>query len=181
MNTYLIYQDSENLYLIDQHAAHERVLFDKLNKALEENQIISQPLLLPFVLNLNGSECSFITEKVPLLIEMGFEMSDFGQNSFKVDAVPSYLTNMNLQKFFDELLFDMDNLKAVTAKSLLKEKIAQKACKSAIKAGDVMSENETQSLLDFLKHNLGLKCPHGRPIAIKITKTEIEKWFKRIV
>ncbi len=181
LNTFLIYQDSDNLFLIDQHAAHERILFDKLNKSFDNNDIIVQPLLIPFVLTVNGNEASFINEKTQILTQLGFEISDFGNNTFKISGIPSFLSNINLQEFFDELLFDMDNLKQVTTQSILKERLAQKACKSAIKAGDKMSESETKCLLDLLKNNLGLKCPHGRPIAIKITKTEIEKWFKRIV
>ena len=72
-------------------------------------------------------------------------------------------------------------LSSITIEGLLKEKIAQKACKASIKAGDKLSKNDTEILLNMLKGNLGLKCPHGRPICVKISKTEIEKWFKRIV
>ena len=88
---------------------------------------------------------------------------------------------MNLQNFFNEILSEIDSLKTFTVNDLLMEKLAQKACKSAIKSGDKLSEPEIQLLTDKLKDNLGLKCPHGRPVAIKITRTEIDKWFKRIV
>ena len=88
---------------------------------------------------------------------------------------------MNLKTFFDDILGDMNELKSFTINELLVEKLAQKACKSAIKSGDKLSESEILILLDKLKENIGLKCPHGRPVAIKITRTEIDKWFKRIV
>ena len=88
---------------------------------------------------------------------------------------------MNLEKFFNEILSEINTLKTLTIDDILKEKIAQKACKAAIKAGDKLTEKDIEILLDKLNYNLGLKCPHGRPIAIKITGTEVEKWFKRIV
>ena len=112
---------------------------------------------------------------------MGIEISEFGRNSFKISAVPTFLSDINLQKFFNEILGDLDTLKSLAINDVLFEKLAQKACKSAIKAGDKLSELEIDTLLNALKTNLGLKCPHGRPVAIKITRTEIDKWFKRIV
>ena len=87
----------------------------------------------------------------------------------------------NFDKFIKDVLSDLNSLKSLTITSLLMEKLAQKACKAAIKSGDKMSDDEIKVLLKLLKGNLGLKCPHGRPIAVKITRTEIDKWFKRIV
>ncbi len=181
LNTFLIFEDGVDLYFVDQHAAHERILFDKLNNALANHEIVTQPLLIPFVLNVNNAEFDFINSKIDVLNEMGIEICDFGRNTFKISAIPSFLIDMNLQNFFNEILSEIDSLKTFTVNDLLMEKLAQKACKSAIKSGDKLSEPEIQLLTDKLKDNLGLKCPHGRPVAIKITRTEIDKWFKRIV
>ena len=109
------------------------------------------------------------------------EISEFGKNAFKISAVPTFLSNMNLQNFFNEILNDADEFKQITTNDLLTERLAQKACKSAIKSGDKLSDLEIKTLREVLRNNLGLKCPHGRPVAVKITRTEIDKWFKRII
>ena len=112
---------------------------------------------------------------------MGIEIYSFGDNSFKISALPVFLTDFNVKKFFDDILADIGTLKSISAKDLLKDKFAQKACKSAIKSGDKLSKEEIDELTKVLKNNLAIKCPHGRPVVIKITRTEIDKWFKRIV
>ena len=181
LNTYLIFEDGLDLYFVDQHAAHERILFDRLNQQLKDNSIVKQPLLLPFILNLNSLEYEFINSKLELLSSLGFEVNEFGNCSFKVSSVPSFLVDMNIKKFFDEILSDLSGLKQITFNSLLTEKIAQKACKSAVKSGDKLSEVDIQFLTDKIKENVGLKCPHGRPVVVKISRVEIDKWFKRII
>lgn len=181
LNTYLVLEDGEDLYLADQHAAHERILFDKLNQSLKNADVVSQPLLLPYVLTVNSAEFDFLIGKIRLLNSMGIEISEFGINAFQVSAIPSFLTEMNLKKFFDDILADLNSLKALTVNDLLVEKIAQKACKSAIKSGDKLNELDIEVLVNKLKENIGLKCPHGRPVVVKITRLEIDKWFKRIV
>ena len=180
LNTYLILEDGKDVYFIDQHAAHERLLFDKYKKQYS-SFVETQPLLLPYILNVNNAEFLFLSEKLPILNNLGIEISEFGENSYKISALPVFLSQMNIAKFFNEVLSDLDSLKNLTVEDLLKEKIAQKACKSAIKAGDKLDGSDIDALLKALNFDLGLKCPHGRPIAIKIMQTEIEKWFKRIV
>ena len=181
LNTYLIFDDGTDVYIADQHAAHERILFDKLLNAQKNNDIITQPLLIPYILNVNNLEYEFLTSKIDALKNIGIEIFDFGRNSFKVSSIPTFLTEMNIQKFFDSILTDLDGLKDITVNDILLEKLAQKACKAAIKSGDKLSQPEIEILTEKLKENLGLKCPHGRPVAIKITRTEIDKWLKRIV
>lgn len=181
LNTFLIYEDGEDLYFIDQHAAHERILFDKFNKALKENDIPTQPLLIPFILNVSNEEYDFVLNKLSVLNNMGVEIEEFGRNSFKISSLPAFISEINLDKFFKNLLSDIDSLRHITANDILMDKIAKKACKSAIKSGDKLSESEVDGLWKMLGGNLGLKCPHGRPIAVKITRTEIDKWFKRII
>ncbi len=181
LNTFIICEDGVDLYFIDQHAAHERILFDKLNLAVKNANIITQPLLVPYVINVNNLEYNFLTEKIEILNSMGIEISEFGRNAFKISAIPTFLLDLNIKVFFDDILADLNQLKTFTVNDILLEKLAQKACKAAIKSGDKLSDMEIQVLLDKLKENIGLKCPHGRPVAIKITRTEIDKWFKRIV
>lgn len=181
LNCYLIFEDGEDLYVADQHAAHERILFDKLYDGVKNMQIDTQPLLIPYVLNVNNAEYDFLLSKIKLLNKLGIEIAEFGKNAFKVSAIPTFLVNMDINAFFDDVLADLNELKTFTLNDLLLDKLAQKACKSAIKAGDKLSELEIEALLNKLKENIGIKCPHGRPVVIKITKLEIDKWFKRIV
>lgn len=181
LNTFLIFEDGNDLYLADQHAAHERLLFDKFNCALKNKEVITQPLLVPFVLTVNNVEYNFLIEKIDLLKEMGIDIEEFGNNAFKISSVPAFLTELNLNKFFNDILSDPESMKNISVNEVLMEKIAQKACKAAIKSGDKLSDLEINTLMDALKGNLGLKCPHGRPVAIKVTRMEIDKWFKRIV
>ncbi len=181
LNTFLIFDDGEDIYFIDQHAAHERILFDKFNEQIKNNSIDTQFLLIPYVFDVSHNEYDFLTENLGLLNSMGIEIAEFGDYTFKVSALPVMISDLNLKEFFDDLLFDLNNLKNLKLTDLLKEKIAQKACKAAIKSGDVLSTDDTKAILTQIKGNLGLKCPHGRPIAVKITRTEIDKWFKRIV
>ncbi len=181
LNTFIILEDGVDLYFIDQHAAHERILFDRLNLAIKDNDMPTQPLLVPYILNVNANEFDFLYNKLSVLKEMGLDIDEFGNNSFKISALPTMLSELNFKKFFDSILSDIDGLKSISVTDILLDKIAQKACKAAIKSGDCLSDSEIDALLKLLKGDLGLKCPHGRPIAVKITRTEIDKWFKRIV
>lgn len=181
LNTFLIFEDGEDLYFIDQHAAHERVLYDKFIEDFKTNNNTVQPLLIDYILNVSNEEFEFISGKTTFLTKLGFTIEEFGRNSYKISTVPTLLSNINLKSFFDELLFDFNSLKKIEVEDLLLDKISQKACKAAIKSGDKMSNSEVEFLLKLIKGNLGLKCPHGRPIAIKISRMEIDKWFKRIV
>ena len=181
LNTYLLFDDGQDVYLIDQHAAHERINYDKYLEKVNNSTVEVQPLLFPYVFKVNELEKDFLLAKTELLNELGIEIIEFGSTEFKVSTVPVLISGLNLGVFFDDLLKDLNNLSSISLSSLLKEKIAQKACKASVKAGDKLSKTDTEILLKMLKGNLGLKCPHGRPICVKITKTEIEKWFKRIV
>lgn len=181
LNTFLIFDDGADIYFIDQHAAHERILFDKFNERIKSNSIDTQILLVPYVFDVSNREYEFLTDKLDVLNSMGIEIAEFGDYTFKVSAIPVIIADLNLKAFFDDLLFDLNNLKNIELTDLLKDKIAQKACKAAIKSGDKLSESDTNEILTRIKGDLGLKCPHGRPVAVKITRTEIDKWFKRIV
>ncbi len=181
LNTFLILEDGTDLYLIDQHAAHERILFDKFMGQIDKRSVEVQPMLLPYVFSVTPEEAEFISSKSNTFEEIGLSINEFGVNTYKISSIPIFLQNVDFRIFISDLLSDLNALKSLTLTGLLKEKIAQKACKSAVKAGDKLSNENIEFLLGLLKGNLGLKCPHGRPVAVKISRMEIDKWFKRIV
>lgn len=179
-NTYLIFQYGDDSYMIDQHAAHERLLFDKLVKKAERGMLDIQPLLLPYVFKVPREEFDGIYKRFRYFRELGIEIDNVGDDTFKVSAMPCELCTINLKEFFDDILYD-DEFKTESVPLTLKEKLMQTACKHAVKGGDKLDRSEIDALMSEIKGNFGLRCPHGRPIAVKITKNEIEKWFKRIV
>ena len=180
-NTYLIYEEGDNAYIIDQHAAHERLIFDRLCAEAEKRKVVQQPLLVPYVLNVNREEFAFLAENAENIRRIGFEMEEFGQGSFKISAVPLDLQDIDLCSFFEELLSEVGSLRGIRLTEVLRDRIAMTACKHAVKGGMLLTDSEKEKLFEMLHGDMGLKCPHGRPIAVKMTKYEIEKMFKRIV
>lgn len=180
-NTYLLYESGDDAFIIDQHAAHERLIFDRLRREMEERKVIRQPMLVPYVLNVNAEEFAFLSENMDTITAIGFEIEEFGAGSFKISAVPLDLQDIDLGAFFSELLKEVGSLRAIKLSDLLRDKIAMTACKHAIKGGMMLTDSEKEKLFEMLRGDMGLKCPHGRPIAVKLTKYEIEKMFKRIV
>lgn len=180
-NTYLIVEVDDDVFFIDQHAAHERVLYEKFKAQYDNKNIAVQPLLFPYVLSLNPLESNIIEENLETMQELGFDISEFGNNTFKINAVPAIVSEMNFDNFFNEFLSDNKNV-ARKSSDLIKDYLMQHSCKSAIKGGNDISENEINQLFNQMgKEKIALFCPHGRPIAIRISKSEVEKWFKRIV
>ncbi len=180
-NTYLLYEEGDAVFIIDQHAAHERLIFDRLRAEMEERKVMRQPMLVPYVLHLNREEYAFIEEHLGEISDIGFEIEEFGGESFKVSAVPVDLQDIDLAAFFGDLLGEVGALRGIRLSELLRNKIAMTACKHAVKGGMALTDSEKEKLFEMLRGNMGLKCPHGRPIAVRLTKTEIEKMFKRIV
>ena len=180
-NTYLIYEEGDSAYIIDQHAAHERLIFDKLCRETDERRVVRQPMLLPYVLQTNREEFAFLSENLQTVEAIGFDIEEFGGGSFKISAVPADLRDIDLKGFFAELLSEIGSLKGIRLKEILRDKIAMAACKHAVKGGMLLSDSEKEKLFSTLHGDMGLKCPHGRPVAVKMTKYEIEKLFKRIV
>ncbi len=180
-NTYLIYEMENYAYLIDQHAAHERLLYDAYMEKLKNRQVVIQGMLYPFILTLNAQESQFLTENIKLVRDMGFTVSPFGVDTYRVTEVPADFINIDLQEFFDELLSDISGLRNIQLEDVLKDKIASAACKSAVKGGMELTQDEIDKLFALMKGDIGLKCPHGRPVCVRLTKSQIEKMFKRIV
>lgn len=181
LNTFLVFDDGNDIYFVDQHAAHERILFDKFMDQIKSGTIDVQPLLIPYIENVNQEEYTFLLDNVKAFDALGIEISDFGKNSIKISTLPTCFIDMNVKGFLFDVLSDLRGLKSLSIDDILREKIAQKACKAAIKSGDSVSDGEVVIVADAIKKNMGLKCPHGRPVVVKITRTEIDKWFKRIV
>lgn len=184
-NTFLFVEHEESAILIDQHAAHERIIYDKLQKFYgdKSKKRALQPLLVPYILEVNYQEKSFIDENLQQFDDLGFEIEEFGGKAYKISAVPLLLGgNFDCKTFFNDILKQYG--KEVKVKDSLKmnEYLMQRACKAAIKAGNDMSEAEICYLVDaVLENNTELFCPHGRPIAIKIDRKDVEKWFKRVL
>lgn len=180
-NTYLLYERGEEVFIIDQHAAHERLIFNRLKEQMQSRKILQQPMLLPFMLDLNAFESAFIRENLENIREIGFDIEEFGNNAFKISAVPLDLQEIDLKAFFNEILGDVSGYRCVKLEDLLKDKLATAACKAAVKGGMDLTREEVDRLFALMDGNMGLKCPHGRPVVVKMTKTDLEKMFKRIV
>ncbi len=179
--TYLIYECGDDAYIVDQHAAHERLIYDKLRAKIQARTVVAQPMLAPYILRLNAQEFSFLEKNAAYLAEIGFEIEEFGGNSFKISAVPGDLIGIDLESFFAEVLSSMESLRAIKLADLIKDRLASAACKAAVKGGEKLTDSEAKALLERMEGDMGLKCPHGRPVAVHLKKSEVEKLFKRIV
>lgn len=177
-DTYIIVESGEDAFIIDQHAAHERLLFERLYSSMESGAQ-SQLLLLPQIVKLSPTESAVIDEIMPKLTEMGFEIDDMGFGSLAVRAVPTVLPDLNAEKFLTAL--SNENFRILKTNELKRNKLMQMACKSAIKGGDKLTDSDIKKLLTLIKEEgIPLSCPHGRPILIRLTRHELEVRFKRI-
>lgn len=181
-NTYLILEDSANAYFIDQHAAHERLLYEKFKSEVEEQSVATQPLLAPYILQVNANEKDVIKQHLNNLRDLGFSINEFGAFAFQIDEIPLLLSQINFNDFFGQFLEESKNNANFKKLDLVRDEIMQLSCKSAIKGGDDLTDKEIDTLYTMLgKEKIALFCPHGRPIVVRITKNEMDKWFKRIV
>ncbi len=180
-NTYVLYERMDEVYIIDQHAAHERLIFNRLKEQMQNRNVPTQAMLVPFELKLNAFESAFVRERLDDIRAMGFEIDEPTENAFHVYCVPLDLQNIDLQKFFNEILSDVGGYRAIKLEDILKDKLASAACKAAVKGGMDLSESEIEALFVLMDGDMGLKCPHGRPVVVKMSKTQLEKMFKRIV
>ncbi len=181
-NTFVIMEQGENLFFIDQHAAHERLLFDKFVSQIKNNEVSTQPLLLPYTINVNHQEEQFLNENIEMLRSLGFDIEPFGSLSFKVSAIPSILPDLNVQNFFSNFLANLNNYTQMKSIDLIRDDLAEKACKHAVKGGDDLDKEELIKLVRGVGNgNVTMQCPHGRPFLVKFTRKDIDKWFRRIV
>lgn len=180
-NTYLIIQKQGIVYFIDQHAAHERYLYDALIEKFNNRQCLSQPMLVPFVLDCDNAQYEFVLKCKENLQALGFELEEFGGLSWKVNAVPDVISQMNLTAFFAKIFEEKAKIIGLKNSDLISDSLAQWACKSAIKGGDKLSNEQIQNLLEQMSNDIPVQCPHGRPAILSFTKKDFDKMFKRIV
>ncbi|NCA68223.1 MAG: hypothetical protein EOM87_09205, partial [Clostridia bacterium] len=180
--TYLLIEANRELIIIDQHAAAERVLFERLLAEYNKGEIAIQPMLVPYVFNVNHIEFAMLSElsdKIDLLNDIGIDIEPFGNNSFKISAVPAELVDMDFEKLVRTILDDSKDSYSV---DLIREKLIFAACRSAIKGNTVLTDEAIKMLFSSLfDKELPSQCPHGRPAYVKLGKSELEKMFKRIV
>lgn len=182
--TYWIIEQDGEVYLIDQHSAHEKVIYEELYEKYRQDKIYSQKLLIPISLKVSPMEKTIIQENFNLLKDFGFQIEEFGLNTYAIRGVPFIFKDNLSPSHFIEILNELNtvnipkNTKSIY--DLKMEKIISMSCKKAVKANDTLSELEAKSLIEkMLKLENPFHCPHGRPTVVKITKNEIEKIFKR--
>ena len=179
-NTYIMACDDDDFYLIDQHAAHERVFYEKLLRQYNEREKLSQQLLLP--LNMNVSANVTVTEDVWIedVRSMGYDIEFFGSNTYIVREIPAFMELREAEDFLTDFFKELGSRPDLTDRNVL-EKIVMRSCKSAVKGGDVLTEAEIDGLIKDLSACVNpFSCPHGRPTFIRMTRYEIEKLFKRV-
>ena len=180
--TYWLVEYDNKFYIIDQHAAHEKVLYERFMKEFANREIVTQMVSPPQVISLNLQEYLLLKTHMELFKRFGFEISEFGGREYSIHGVPANLYGISVQNFFVELLDSLENENARQPLDILTGRIATAACKAAVKGNNTLSVQEADKLIDEL---LGLDnpyhCPHGRPTIISMTKYELEKKFKRIV
>ena len=181
-NTYWIVEYEDKMYIIDQHAAHEKVLYEKFKKRIEQNEIFSQNISPPIIVNLSVSEALILNEYLESFTKLGFKIESFGGNDFAITAIPTDLFNMTVNDYFTAVLDDLCENKRVRTPIEVAERIATMACKAAIKGNMHITATEADSLFEqLLTLDNPYNCPHGRPTIISYSKQELEKLFKRIV
>ena len=181
-DTYWLVQFGEKLYIIDQHAAHEKVLYERLMKDLRNRTFQSQMLSPPIILNLSMQEEELFLKYRSCFTEMGFEIEEFGEKAYAVRAVPANLPGVARREILLELLDSLSDITGSGNSESLMDKVASMSCKAAVKGNHQMSAMEAKALIDeLLSLENPYNCPHGRPTIISMSKYELEKKFKRIV
>ncbi len=180
-DTYWLIEYRDSLYIIDQHAAHEKVNYERLMKNYREKKISSQMLYPADILNLSAKEASAITRHMDSFEALGFDIEPFGGTSFRVNAVPDNLFGVRPEDLFTEILAHLDDTGSTDPK-VITDRIATMACKASVKGNNILSEKEAEALIDeLLTLENPYNCPHGRPTIISITKYELDRKFRRIV
>jgi DNA mismatch repair protein MutL len=180
---YVLMENQEGLVLVDQHAAHERILFEELRRRMEEQGVPSQRLLLAQTFELAPRDAEWVERNATTLQKMGIGIEAFGQNAFKIDSLPTFLDVADPVTFMRKVI---DGLKSASngssAMRLGEEMIAKTVCRHAVKANDPLRYLEVEKLItDLLECDLPYCCPHGRPTMIQISHAELEKKFGRKV
>lgn len=181
-DTYWLAQFGDNFYIIDQHAAHEKVYYERLVKSFREKTVDSQYLKPPLIVTLNLQEENILKENQKYFSQFGFEIEEFGGKEYRISAVPATLYGFSEEALFLEMLDQLSGSGEKDALDIFASRLATMACKAAVKGNHAMSAKEAEKLIDeLLTLDNPYHCPHGRPTIISMTRTELEKKFKRIV
>lgn len=181
-DTYWLVQFEDKLFIIDQHAAHEKVKYERLMKQYREKSVVSQTLMPPIIVSLSGQEESVYRECADVFEGLGFEIEAFGGNEYALRSVPVDLYGCSEREMFLEVLDELAEGTGRNSFKVVEEKIASMSCKAAVKGNNRLSRAEAEKLIDeLLTLENPYNCPHGRPTIISMTKYEMEKKFKRIV
>ncbi len=181
-DTYWLIEYEDKLFIIDQHAAHEKVLYERTMARVKEKQFASQTISPPIILTLNHEEQEMLTRYSSQIAAFGYEIEPFGGKEFAITAIPADFEAVDMKSMFIDMLDDFSNLSGRDAPELILEKVASMSCKAAVKGNTHLSRAEVEELLDeLLTLDNPYHCPHGRPTIISMSKYEIEKKFKRIV
>ena len=180
-NTYIIFEMDDEMYIMDQHAAHERIMFEKVKKNFySDEEKDSQLMILPDIITLTHKEMDIAKENMELFRKAGFIIEEFGDNTIKISGTPSICLELNTRDLFLETLDEINSVSRTAKQEIENKFLATIACKAAVKAHMVLSKEEVESLMDeLLKLPNPFTCPHGRPTVIKMSKYEIERKFER--
>lgn len=179
--TYILAEYDSTLYLIDQHAAHEKILFEKYSSDIAKKKVEIQPLMIPLVVNLSTEDYLYYDENKEIFEKAGFKISDFGDNSIRIEEVPYFLDKLNPTELITSMINNLKKMGTGETVEVKYNKIASMSCRAAVKANDVLSILEMENLIEDLRYiNDPFHCPHGRPTIIKFTSYELDKKFKRI-
>ena len=172
----------DSLYIIDQHAAHEKVLYEKTLKLLKEKEMSSQTISPPVVVTLSSKEETFLNENIDAFIDLGYKIEHFGGKEYAISAIPYNIFGIDEKALFLNMIAECSDINKAKNSQIMLEKIASMSCKAAVKGNMRLSYEESCELIDdLMKLDNPFHCPHGRPTIIKMTKQELEKKFKRIV
>lgn len=180
--TYILAEYLDTLYIIDQHVAHEKILFEKYVKDIENKEIVVQRLLIPCIIDLSLDDFECYKENIHVFADSGFVIEEFGGNTIALKEVPYFLGKLDAKNFLLSIIDNLKNLGSGKTVDVKVHKIATMACKAAVKANDYLTQIEMEKLISDLRYlDNPFNCPHGRPIIIKFTEYELEKRFRRIV
>ena len=182
-NTYWIVQFNDNMFIIDQHAAHEKVLYEKTLKRMQNGEGYTQMIAPPIILSLSQREADMMEQHMDLFTKMGYEIEHFGDKDYAVRGVPGHLFSISKSELLMEIIDGIadDNAHGFTS-NMIDEKIASMSCKAAVKGNNRLSVAEAKELImELMTLDNPYNCPHGRPTIISMSKYELEKKFKRIV
>jgi DNA mismatch repair protein MutL len=178
-DTYILATDADSFYMIDQHAAHERIFYEKLVSEYENGEKLRQPMFVPILINVDISTKIQDSDWLDILSKMGFAIEAFGQNSYRVSEIPTFMEISEAEDFLKDFT-DGINDSFSRRNTVVINKLIMKSCKSAVKANDKLAPEEIAALIKDLKNCTNpFSCPHGRPTFIKLSKYEIERLFKR--